>query len=85
MTNYQIGVSLALCVVCFFAVAAVTTRRIRSVHFSVVQFYLCLLGFIISTVWLIEESMTIKGPMFAYNDWRAWVQIIGASFCHFTA
>ena len=36
VSNYKIGVSLALCVVCFFAVAAVTTRRMSSVHFSVI-------------------------------------------------
>ena len=85
LTSYRIGVMLALIIICLFAVGAVTTRRIRQVHFSVIQVYLSLTGFIVSAIWLAIEYATADGPKFAYSGAGAWIKILGASFCHFTA
>ena len=36
ISSYHVGIILAIGVVCCFAVGAVTTRRIRAIHFSVI-------------------------------------------------
>ena len=58
ISSYEAGVALCgtLCVI--FAVSAVSTRRLKGMHFSVMQFYLTFVAFIASSIWILLHMMT---------------------------
>ena len=85
ISDYKIGISLSLCAVCLFAVSSVTMRRMRTIHYSAIQFYVALIGFLVSSIWLLVETLTTTRAQFSYSGYSAWLKIIGASCCHFTA
>ena len=55
LSNYEIGVLMACAVVALFATSAVTTRRLKGLHFNVIQVWLGFVGLVISTIWLVIE------------------------------
>ena len=56
LSDYKIGITLALTVVVMFSLAGVTTRRLKELHFSIIQYYLGVVGVIVSLIWLIIEQ-----------------------------
>ena len=56
LSDYKIGMTLALTVVVMFSLAGVTTRRLKELHFSIIQYYLGVVGVIVSLIWLIIEQ-----------------------------
>lgn len=54
-SSYDIGVILASLAALIFAIAAVTTRRLRDLHFSVMQFYLTFTSLLFGAVWILFE------------------------------
>lgn len=81
--SFNYGVILTCIVAMIFAVTAVTTRRVKGLHWSVVTFYFELSCFIISGLWILYEMRS--QPVYQFKDMIPWMEIIGASFCHFTA
>ena len=61
ISSYNLGIICVCTVVFLFALSGVTTRRIRDLHYSVIQMYLCMCGFIIGSSWLIIELNRPKG------------------------
>jgi len=57
MSNYQktLGISVVLLCSIFFSVCGVFTRKLREVHFSVIQFYYGLSSFILYFTYLLIE------------------------------
>ena len=49
---YEAGIALCGTLVLVFALAAVTTRRLKGLHFSIIQFYISLCGFVASAIWI---------------------------------
>lgn len=84
MTDYQKGIALAFTCVLLFASSRVLTRYARGVHFSIVQFYLALVGLVISSIWMAIESDG-SGEMLRLGTTVLWIEIIAASYLHFTA
>ena len=54
-SSFNFGVILTCIVALIFAITAVTTRKVRSLHWSVITFYFELTCFIISGVWILIE------------------------------
>ena len=54
--SFNYGVILTCIVAMIFAVTAVTTRKVKALHWSVVTFYFELACFIISGAWILYES-----------------------------
>lgn len=81
-SQYELGIFLALIIVLIFSISAVTTRRIRGIHFSVIGLYLAVTGVIISAIWLFfyqlnHEIFQFKGGA------TTWAKLLMASFLHF--
>ena len=62
MSEYEIGIILCFSVIFLFSLSSVTTRRLRSMHFSIIQFYLGLIGLLVSTIWLLIEMQQPDAP-----------------------
>lgn len=54
-SSYELGV--VMCCVCslLFALSVVSTRRLRELHFSVIQWHLAITMLIMSAIWLLIE------------------------------
>lgn len=64
-------------IVLIFAIQAVTTRRLSGLHFSVMQFYLGLTGFLIAGIWLLIYSQS--NDVFKLSGGSATLIKLGAS------
>ena len=62
----------------------VSTRRIRSVHFSVIQVYLGVVGFLVSAIWLLFYALDHEIFQF-HGGAMTWVKLLCASLCSFGA
>ena len=54
-SSFKAGIALSGIISVIFALAYVTTRRVRVLHFSVIQFYFDLTSLIISGIWILFE------------------------------
>ena len=82
-SSYDNGIILAASVTCVFAISAVSTRRLCDLHFSVIQFYLAFTSLLISAVWILFEQR--NELVFEFKGIMPWMEIYGASLCHFVA
>ena len=82
--DYQKGLLLSCACIMLFSTSAVLTRRVREVHFSVVQFYLALVGLVVASIWLLIELDSEK-DFFQYSGARPWLEVFGGSLCFYLA
>ena len=54
-SSYKLGIALSGVISVLFALSGVTTRRVRVLHFSVIQFYSDLTALLISGIWILFE------------------------------
>jgi len=80
-SQYKIGVVLAIFCMIIIAISNVATRRIRNLHFSVIQFYLAVLGFIVGGVWLLIFSLDHEVFQF-HGGVMTWIMLLILSFCY---
>ena len=50
-TSYSFGITMALVTTFLYAVAGVVARRLRAVHFTVIQFHYSFIGTILFTIY----------------------------------
>ena len=79
--SYELGIALTggLCLI--FAVSAVSTRRLKTMHFSVLQFYLATVSLLSSGIWLIV--MLTNQKVFNFEGAIPWIEIVAGSLCDF--
>ena len=86
MSNYEIGVLITCVLVLLAAASAVTTRRLKELHFNIIQVYLSFVGLVISTIWLVIEMCRPDAkPMFHLAGVVPWLELFAACFFHFIA
>ena len=77
---YHAGVALCIALIFVFALAAVTTRKMKGLHFSVIQFYIALCGFVASAIWVL--ILLTHKDVFAFSGYVPWLELVGGSVCH---
>lgn len=80
--SYEIGIALTCALCLIFAVSAVSTARLKTMHFSVLQFYLALNTLLSSGIWLIC-CLAFDQEVFSFVGAVPWIEIIGGSLCDF--
>ena len=80
-SGYEIGIVLTSLLAVIFAVSAVSTRRLKTMHFSVLQFYLASVSTLSSLIWLIV--MATQQEIFAFEGAVPWVEIVVGSLCDY--
>ena len=53
---YRVGVLLCIAVALIFAINATSTRRLKELHFSIIQMYITFANLVISSVWLLIDQ-----------------------------
>lgn len=53
---YRVGVLLCIAVALIFAINATATRRLKELHFSIIQMYITFANLVISSVWLLIDQ-----------------------------
>ena len=81
--SYKLGVVLCLLMCLLFSLNATTTRRLRELHFTVIQFYIAIAALIVSSIWLLIEQRDRKA--FDISGLKVWTELICASAFHFFA
>ena len=80
LSSYEAGIAISGALAVIFAVSAVTTRRLKNCHFSVVQFYLVLTTLITSAIWIL--ILRVEHDVFNFVGKLPWIELVAASFCH---
>lgn len=55
-SSYELGVALCCVCVLLFALSVAVTRKLRNLHYSVIQWHLAITLLILSSIWLLVES-----------------------------
>ena len=79
--SYELGVALTCLLCLIFAISDVSTRRLKTMHFSVLQFYLASISLMSSLIWLLCVMSSQK--VFNFVGSAPWVEIISGSLCDF--
>ena len=80
LSSYEAGIAICGALSVVFAVSAVTTRRLKNCHFSIVQFYLVLTTLVTSAVWIL--ILRVDNDVFDFVGKLPWIELVAASFCH---
>ena len=62
ITSYLVGILLAVLTCLMDAIANVATRRLKSVHFIVIQYHYATIATIINFIWIIVVISDSDGP-----------------------
>ena len=77
ISSYQGGITLCCVLALVYAILSVTTRRLKDCHFSLIQFYMVLTGFVASVTWIL--ILWSQKTVFDFSGKLVWLELIGAS------
>ena len=78
----QIGILLCVLVALIFAINSTSNRRLKELHYSVIQLYITIAGLLVSSVWLAFDQRNREAFSF---DAKILLEILGSSACSFLA
>ena len=82
--SYEVGIAMCCACTVVFALSTVGTRRLRNVHFSIVQWHLAAVGILMISVWLLIEGLIAERTVFSFSSPAgAWLDMVGCSLCFF--
>ena len=85
ISSYNFGIIMAIVTTMMFAVAGVTTRRLKSLDFTIIQFHYSLISTICSVVWILIIVYSPDNEVFQTSSFSTivWLKLLGACFANF--
>ena len=85
ISSYQVGIFWAIVAVLTFALGYVSTRRLKSIHYSVIQFHYSSISTIVNIIWLIVTITGANGrQVFTFGwDTQIWLKLLGLCTTNF--
>ena len=84
-STYTFGVLMALATTFFQAISVIMTRRLKSLHFTVIQFHYASISTLCFGVWTLYLVYFTDRKLFQfYNEPTVWLKLLGACACNFT-
>ena len=73
---YLLGISAAMISAVSYSVSAVTSRKLKVVHFSIIQFWYAIMACLVMAVFFVSACISQGHVPLSYSPWWVYVELL---------